>query len=48
MVSAVRRAPGSALELPLGGRRCGARAGVWRDYARQFGAIAIDDADYRA
>jgi putative ABC transport system permease protein len=21
--------------------------GVWRDYARQFGAIAIDDADYR-
>jgi putative ABC transport system permease protein len=30
------------------GRAVPARVlGVWRDYARQFGAIAIDDADYR-
>jgi putative ABC transport system permease protein len=41
-------APGSTLVLPLGGRdlRVFVR-GVWRDYARQFGAIAIDAADYR-
>jgi putative ABC transport system permease protein len=39
---------GSTLALPLAGRVVPARVlGVWRDYARQFGAIAIDDADYR-
>ena len=42
-------APGSTLVLPLTG---GARVevfvcGVWRDYVRQFGAIAIDLDDYR-
>ena len=39
---------GSRIELPLGGRRVPARVlGVWRDYARQFGSIAIADTDYR-
>ena len=40
--------PGQTLTLPLGGRpvECFVAA-VWRDYARQFGAIAIDAADYR-
>jgi putative ABC transport system permease protein len=40
--------PGSTLVLPLGpsGLRVFVR-GVWRDYARQFGSIAIDAADYR-
>jgi putative ABC transport system permease protein len=39
--------PGTELTLPLGtqGLRVFVR-GVWRDYARQFGAIAIDRADY--
>jgi putative ABC transport system permease protein len=43
---------GQLISLPLGrdpGSRTEARVlGVWRDYARQFGAIAIDIADYRA
>ncbi len=39
---------GTPIELPLGGAVVKARVlGVWRDYARQFGAIAIDDGDYR-
>jgi putative ABC transport system permease protein len=41
---------GQALPLPLGesGSVVAARVrGVWRDYARQHGAIAIDSADYR-
>jgi putative ABC transport system permease protein len=40
--------PGRELTLPLGERplRVIVR-GVWRDYARQFGAIVIDSADYR-
>jgi len=44
--------PGSLLTLPLPGPD-GARPiafrvrGVWRDYARQFGAVAIDAADFR-
>jgi putative ABC transport system permease protein len=43
--------PGQRIELPFG-REPGARStvlvlGVWRDYARQFGAIAIDAAHYR-
>ncbi len=41
--------PGDRMDLPLGG---GARpvfvAGVWRDYARQFGAIAMATRDYAA
>ena len=40
---------GDALVLPLGGRPVTFRvAGVWRDYARQQGAVAIELADYRA
>lgn len=40
--------PGTQLELPLGSVRPTVRVlGVWRDYARQFGTIAIDDAAYR-
>ena len=43
--------PGQRIELPFG-REPGAHSsvrvlGVWRDYARQFGAIAIDAAHYR-
>jgi len=44
--------PGQIISLPIGresGSRTEARVlGVWRDYARQFGAIAIDIAEYRA
>lgn len=40
---------GDALILPLGGKPENFRvAGVWRDYARQQGAVAIELADYRA
>ena len=39
--------PGDAIELPLGDATLRVRVrGVWRDYARQFGAIAIDRTDY--
>lgn len=39
--------PGRAVTLPLGGRRPTFRvAGVWRDYARQQGAVVIRDSDY--
>ena len=45
------RQPGQTISLPIGrepGSRSDARVlGVWRDYARQFGAIAIDSAAYR-
>ncbi len=38
---------GTAIALPIvGGRRFGV-AGVWRDYARQAGAIVIGEADYQ-
>ncbi len=38
---------GDRLELPLGGRpNAVIIQGIWRDYARQFGAIAISSADY--
>jgi putative ABC transport system permease protein len=48
MVSLYGAAPGSQLTLPLAGRELPVRVlGVWRDYARQFGAIAIDAATYR-
>ncbi|SIR43114.1 putative ABC transport system permease protein [Aromatoleum tolulyticum] len=40
---------GDRLVLPLGGNPVAFRvAGVWRDYARQQGAVAIELADYRA
>jgi putative ABC transport system permease protein len=40
--------PGDELLLPLGEGMLRTRVrGVWRDYARQFGAIVIDVADYR-
>jgi putative ABC transport system permease protein len=41
---------GSRFELPLpdGGTRQAYVRGVWRDYARQHGAIALDSADYQA
>ncbi len=41
--------PGARLVLPLGpnARTEAVVVGVWRDYARQFGAIAIDLADYQ-
>ncbi|WP_374265496.1 ABC transporter permease, partial [Zoogloea sp.] len=40
--------PGQQVTLPLGGRAVPVRvAGVWRDYARQSGAVMIDLADYR-
>ncbi len=40
--------PGQRITLPLAGRRLPFTvAGIWRDYARQFGAIVIDASDYR-
>lgn len=41
--------PGRSVALPLGAAAAGARyfvAGVWRDYARQFGSIAMRRSDY--
>lgn len=39
--------PGDRLLLPLGGQpRPWIVAGIWRDYARQNGAIVVDRADY--
>ena len=44
MASLYGATPGTVqFELPLGARRVPVRVlGVWRDYARQFGAIVID------
>ncbi|MGZ9074654.1 MAG: FtsX-like permease family protein, partial [Burkholderiaceae bacterium] len=40
---------GGVVELPLaGGTQKFTVAGVWRDYARQFGAIAIRTSDYQS
>jgi putative ABC transport system permease protein len=40
--------PGGLMTLPLAGRDVPVRVrGVWRDYARQFGAIAMPIDDYR-
>jgi putative ABC transport system permease protein len=40
--------PGQRTELPFAGRTVSVRvAGIWRDYARQGGALMIDLADYR-
>jgi putative ABC transport system permease protein len=48
MVDLYGARPGTTLDLPLGDRRVAVQVrGVWRDYARQFGAIAIDLSDYR-
>ncbi len=39
--------PGGDVALPIGGRNVKLRvAGVWRDYARQQGAVVIRDTDY--
>ncbi|MBB5713880.1 ABC transporter permease [Sphingomonas aerophila] len=38
--------PGSDVALPIGGSRRFRVAGIWRDYARQQGAIVIRDLDY--
>jgi putative ABC transport system permease protein len=49
MVEIYGMSPGRAVELPLGGRlQRFMVAGVWRDYARQFGAIAMRTPDYQA
>ena len=41
-------ANGGRLTLPLAGQQVPVRVrGVWRDYARQFGSVVMDDADYR-
>jgi putative ABC transport system permease protein len=48
MVALYGAEAGSRLTLPLAGQQVAVRVrGVWRDYARQFGAIVIDQADYR-
>ncbi len=49
MVSLYGAAPGTQLVLPLpnGTRSTVFVRGVWRDYARQFGAVTLDQADYR-
>jgi putative ABC transport system permease protein len=39
--------PGDDITLPIGGRAAPFRvAGIWRDYARQQGAVVIRDRDY--
>lgn len=41
--------PGDRFDLPIGAQRAkGYVAGIWRDYARQQGAIMIDTRDYVA
>ena len=49
MVSLYGAAPGTRLALPLpnGTRASVYVRGVWRDYARQFGAVTLAQADYR-
>jgi putative ABC transport system permease protein len=48
MVALYGAHPGSTLTLPLAGQpRPTWVRGVWRDYARQFGTVVVDDADYR-
>jgi putative ABC transport system permease protein len=43
-----RIVPGQTLRLPLLGRAVDVFVGgVWRDYSRQFGAVAISRDDYR-
>lgn len=38
--------PGATVTLPIAGGRRFVVAGVWRDYARQAGAVVIAEADY--
>ena len=40
--------PGRQLQLPLFPGQQFYIAGVWRDYSRQFGALAMDERDYQA
>jgi putative ABC transport system permease protein len=49
MVSLYGAAPGTQLVLPLPNntRATVYVRGVWRDYARQFGAVTLDQRDYR-
>ncbi len=48
MVALYGAAEGTRLLLPLAGQQVPVRVrGVWRDYARQFGAVVMDEADYR-
>ncbi len=47
MVDLYGARPGTTLVLPLAGQPRVYVRGVWRDYARQHGAITIDAADYR-
>jgi putative ABC transport system permease protein len=47
MVALYGAEPGSRLQLPIGGGLEVQVLGVWRDYARQFGAVAIDAGLYR-
>jgi putative ABC transport system permease protein len=48
MVSLYGAAPGTRLLLPLGDVPVEVQVrGVWRDYARQFGAVVMADDDYR-
>lgn len=48
MVTLYGAAPGTRLELPIGpgGTATLYVRGVWRDYARQHGAVLVDHADY--
>ncbi len=46
MVALYGAQPGSLLTLPLAGGVPARVRGVWRDYARQFGAVVMDAADY--
>jgi putative ABC transport system permease protein len=53
MLDRYRMRPGDRIELPVGTPTLGAAprffvAGVWRDYARQHGALAISSTDWRA
>ncbi len=48
MVSLYGAAQGGRVDLPLGEVTVQGRVlGVWRDYARQFGTVAIDRGDYQ-
>ena len=48
MVSLYGAVPGTTLALPLAGRNMTVFVrGVWRDYARQHGAVAMQDSDYQ-
>ena len=49
MVDIYGMQPGAVVELPLAGRaQSFFVAGVWRDYVRQFGAIAMRTSDYQS